>query len=206
MKTLFIPAKSILQITDSEIKKLQKKLPKNLAIAYSIQYQDLAIKIKNIFSKKHKITSFVQVLGCSKPKLPKNTKAILLISDGKFHATSLAFETKFPVYLFSNGILEKISQKEIETLEKKQKGAYLKFLHAEKVGILISTKPGQENLKKAIDFSKKLKNKISYLFIGNNIDTNEFENFQIDSWVNTSCPRMDMNQGSIINMGRISEV
>ena len=203
MKTLFVPAKSTLQITDSEIKELSKNLPKDLAIAYSIQYQELAKKIKNFISKKHKIKFFVQVLGCSKPNFPKNTKAILLISDGKFHAVSLAFETKIPVYLFTSGILQKISQKEIETLEKKQKGAYLKYLHAEKVGILVSTKPGQENLTKALNFSKKLKKKTPYLFISNNIDTNEFENFQIDSWVNTSCPRMDMNQGSIININQL---
>ncbi len=204
MKTLFISAKSTMQITDAELKSLSKNLPKNLAIAYSIQYKNLAEKIKKILSKKHKITFFTQVLGCSKPKIPKNTNAALLISDGKFHATSLAYETKLPVYLFSSGILEKISKEEIKNLEKKQKGAYLKFLHAEKIGILISTKPGQENLKKAINFQKKLKNKSSYLFIANNIDTNEFENFQIDSWVNTSCPRMDMNKGSIINISKIN--
>lgn len=203
MKTLFVPAKSTLQITDLELKDLSKNLPKNLAIAYSIQYRELAEKIKKYLSKKHKITFFTQVLGCSKPKIPKDTKAVLLIGDGKFHATSLAYETKIPVYLFSRGILTKISKQEIEVLEKKQKGAYLKFLHAEKIGILISTKPGQENLKKAIQFSKKLKKKTPYLFISNNIDTNEFENFQIDSWVNTSCPRMDMNQGPIINIDKI---
>ncbi|MEN7981882.1 MAG: diphthamide synthesis protein [Nanoarchaeota archaeon] len=203
MKTLFIPAKSTLQITDLEIKSLSKKLPKNFTIAYSIQYKELAEKIKLNLSKKHKINSFIQVLGCSKPKLPKSTKSVLLISDGKFHATSLAYETKIPVYLFTSGILEKISKKEIEIFSKKQKGAYLKYLHAEKIGILISTKSGQENLKKAIDFQKKIKNKKSYLFISNNIDTNEFENFQIDSWINTSCPRMDMNEGSIINISKI---
>jgi 2-(3-amino-3-carboxypropyl)histidine synthase len=203
MKTLFIPAKSTLQITESELKDLSKKLPKNLAIAYSIQYKELAETIKKNLSKKHKITSLTQVLGCSKPKFPKNTKTILLISDGKFHAVSLAYETKISVYLFSMGNLEKISKEEINNLEKKQKGAYLKYLHAEKVGILISTKPGQENLKKALTFSKKLKKKTPYLFISNNIDTNEFENFQIDSWINTSCPRMDMNLGPIINIDKI---
>lgn len=203
MKTLFVPAKSTLQITGSELKELSKNLPKTFAIAYSIQYKELAEKIKQSLSKKHVVTSFIQVLGCSKPKI-KKTKAILLIGDGKFHATSLAFETKIPVYLFSRGILEKIQKKDIELLEKKQKGAYLKYLHAEKVGILVSTKPGQENLKKAIQFSKKLKKKTPYLFISNNINTNEFENFQIDSWVNTSCPRMDMNQGAIINIDKIN--
>lgn len=201
MKTLFIPAKSKLDVTDLEIQGLSKSLPKNFAIAYSIQYKELAEKLKKEFSKKHKIASFIQVLGCSKPEF-KKTKAILLISDGKFHAISLAFETKIPVYLFSRGILTEISKRDIEDLERKQKGAYLKYLNSKKIGILISTKPGQENLKKAIQFSKKLKKKNSYLFIGNNIDTNEFENFQIGSWVNTSCPRMDMNDPSIININK----
>lgn len=203
MKTLFISAKSKYNLDDSKIEALSKKFPKNLAITYSIQYQELAKKIKNIFSYEHKITMFSQVLGCSNPIIPKNTKTILLISDGKFHATSLAYETKLPVYLFSKGILNLISKREIETLEKKQKGAYLKFLYAEKIGILISTKQGQENLKRAIDFRKKHKDKNSYLFIANNINTNEFENFQIDSWVNTSCPRMDMNDASLININKI---
>jgi len=133
------------------------------------------------------------------------TKTILLISDGKFHAVSLAYESKLPVYLFNRNNLQKISKEEISVLEKKQKGAYLKYLNAEKIGILISTKPGQENLKRAIEFAKSQKTKDSYLFIANNIDTNEFENFpQIESWVNTSCPRMDMNNSSIINMRKIN--
>jgi len=198
MKTLFIPVKSNLKIDLSKVD--FKKLPKNLAVAYSIQYKDLAEKIKELI----KPIFFTQVLGCSKPNFPKNTKAILLISDGKFHAISLAYESKLPVYLFNKGNIEKISEKEIEIFSKKQKGAYLKFLNAEKVGILVSTKPGQENLEKAINLKKKIKNKSSYLFISNNIDTNEFENFsEIQSWINTSCPRLDMSINSVINMDKL---
>jgi 2-(3-amino-3-carboxypropyl)histidine synthase len=203
MKTLFIPAKSNAKIDLSKLE--SAKFPKNLAIAYSIQYKELAEKIKNKLEHKYNLTKFTQILGCSNPNFSKDTKAILLISDGKFHAISLAYESNLPIYLFSNNNLEKISQKEIEIFSKKQKGAYLKFLNAEKVGILISTKPGQENLKKAIEFRKKLKDKDSYLFIANNIDTSEFENFpQIESWINTSCPRMDMNNNSIINLNKIN--
>jgi 2-(3-amino-3-carboxypropyl)histidine synthase len=202
MKTLFFPAKSTMQIDEKEISKLSKDLPKNFAICYSIQYKELAEKFHKHFKKR--VSVFTQVLGCSKIKFPKNTKSILLISDGKFHAISLAYESKLPVYLFSNNNLEKISQNEIEIFSRKQRGAYLKFLNSEKVGILISTKPGQENLKKAIKLNKKIKDKDSYLFISNNIDTSEFENFpQIESWINTSCPRMDMNNSSIININII---
>jgi len=204
MKTLFIPAKLKLEINNSKILPISNKLPKNIAIAYSVQYENYAKEIKNFLQKNHKIIKFVQVLGCSKLKFPKNTKAILLISDGKFHAISLACETELPVYLLENNQLIKISEKDVENLKKKQKGAYVKFLNAKKMGILVSTKPGQQNLKKALEIKNKIKNKETYLFISNNINTTEFDNFpEIESWVNTACPRLDMEDARIINMSRI---
>ena len=210
MKTLFIPAKSKVKINKQKIIGISKKLPKNIAIAYSIQYKDIAEQIKPIL-RNHKITKFIQVLGCSKPILPKSTQAILLIGNARFHATSLAYETKLPVYLLDHFNFSKISKKDIEILEKKQKASFVRFLHADKVGILVSTKPGQQNLKKAIEFNKKMSRsgypktwnsraKKSYLFISNNINPQEFENFGLNSWVNTACPRMDMADNSIINI------
>jgi diphthamide biosynthesis enzyme Dph1/Dph2-like protein len=86
MKTLFIPAKLKLEINKSKILPIFNKLPKNISIAYSVQYENYAKEIKNFLKENHKITAFTQVLGCSKPSFLKNTKAILLISDGKFHA------------------------------------------------------------------------------------------------------------------------
>jgi len=199
MKTLFIPAKTKSEIDEKKISQL--KLPINIAIAYSIQYKEIAEKVKEILSKKHKITLTIQVLGCSSPKFPKETEAILLLSSGKFHAVSLAFETGISVYVLESDNLTKISKEEIDLLNKKKMASYMRFLNAEKIGILISTKPGQENLEKAL--SLKLKNKKSYLFIGNNIDINEFENFGINSWVNTACPRMDFDS-SIINLKNLN--
>lgn len=203
MKTLFIPAKIKSEVNNSKILEVSKKLPKKIALTYSIQYKDIALEIKKILSKDHKITELTQVLGCSKPKFSKNTQAILLISSGKFHAVSLAFETKLPVYLLDHNNLIKISKKEIEEFERKQKASYVNFLNSEKTGILISTKPGQQNMKKAFSIKKKLKNKESYLFLANNIDVNEFENFGLNSWINTACPRIDMNSNQVINMNKI---
>ena len=78
---------------------------------------------------------------------------------------------------------------------------------------MVSTKPGQSNLKKALEFKKHAPRegvpsaegkKQAYLFIGNNIETSEFENFpQIQAWVNTACRRLDMNDSSIINLDTI---
>jgi diphthamide biosynthesis enzyme Dph1/Dph2-like protein len=199
MKTMFIPAKINSEINTKKISEL--KLPINIAIAYSVQYKEVAEKIKKILSQKHKIISVVQVLGCSSPKFKKETEAILLLSSGKFHAVSLAFETGIPVYILESDNLKKISKEEIDLLNKKKKVSYMKFLNAEKIGILISTKPGQENLEKAI--ALKLKNKKSYLFLSNNIDITEFENFGINSWVNTACPRLDFDS-SVINLRNLN--
>lgn len=200
MKTIFIPARIKSEINKKKISQL--KLPKNIAIAYSIQYSETASRIREILSKKHKITSFVQVLGCSKPNFPKNTDAILLISSGKFHAISLAIETNLPVYILESDKLRKISDEEIDLLKKRKKSSYLKFLNSEKIGVLISTKSGQENLKKSLSLTWKKKQ--FYYFLGNEINSKEFENFpEIQSWINTACPRLDFDN-SIINISDLN--
>jgi len=205
MKHLFIPAKIKSEINPSKIQEISKKLPKNIAIAYSIQYKNLAEQIKSLLLKNHKVTSFIQVLGCSKPKFPKQTQTILLISDGKFHALSLASNLKIPVHLFNNSKLEKISESQIKDFGKRQKSSYVNFLNSKKAGILISIKSGQQNLKNALEIKGKLKDKEIYFFLSNNIDEKEFENFpEIQSWINTACPRLDMDSNKIINIDKLN--
>lgn len=197
MKTLFIPAKINSELNAKRIESL--RIPeKSIAIAYSIQYKDIAERIEKILSKKHKITGIVQVLGCSKPKFPKETEAILLMTSGQFHAVSLAFESKLPIYILESDKLRRISEEEIYSFEKKKHASYMKFLNSQKVGILVSTKPGQERLKRAFELQKELKNKKTYLFISNEIDTRQFENFNMDAWINTACPRLDF-EGYVFN-------
>lgn len=202
MKTLFIPAKSKITVDENTVNEISKRLPKNLAIAYSIQYKNLAEKIKKILSKNHNVNFFTQVLGCSKPKFPKNIQAILLISDGKFHAVSLAYETSLPVFIFSNNKLHEISQEETKKISAQKKTAYLKYLHADSVGVLISTKPGQSRFADALKLKNRLKNKKVYFFISDLINPAEFQNFKIDSWINTACSRLDFDN-SIINVSDV---
>jgi 2-(3-amino-3-carboxypropyl)histidine synthase len=143
----------------------------------------------------------VQVLGCSRPKFSKDTEAVLLIGSGRFHGVSLAFESKLPIYILESNELRKISDEEIYAFEKRKKSSYMRFLNAEKVGILVSSKPGQENLKKALSMKENLKDKKSYLFISNDLDTRQFENFSdITAWINTACPRLDF-EGFVFNSG-----
>ena len=62
---------------------------------------------------------------------------------------------------------------------------------SDKIGILVSTKPGQYNLNQALKLKKQLK-KESYIFIFNKFEDFELENFpHIDFWINTACPRIE---------------
>ena len=203
MKTLFIPANSRSKLNRLKFKNILKKFPKEIAIAYSIQYEHIAQQIKEELYKTHNLTKFTQILGCSKPNFPKSTKVILLISNGRFHAISLALESKIPVYLLDHNKITFISKQDIKLLEQRKKGSYLKFLNAKNIGILVSTKPGQQKLSEALEIKKKLGKK-AYLFISNTINPQEFENFQLDCWINTACPRMDMASTEILNMRELN--
>jgi len=203
MKTLFIPAKSK-QKLDSNIIAQLEKLPNKVAICYSIQFEQQAKDLQNKLNKleNKQITAFKQVLGCNRHNFPKNTQALILIGQGKFHSVSLQYETGIQVYLLENNKIIKVSKQDVEKLEKNQKASYVNYLHQDKIGIIITNKPGQQRLQKALDLKKKLKKK-SYLFLCNNIDTSEFENFGLKSWVNTACPRLDLDNYKIVNSNRL---
>lgn len=203
MKTMFFPVKFRNFINSLELKNLSKSLPKKLAIAYSIQYLDFAENLKKELSKKHKVLNFTQILGCSKPVFSKEIEGILIISDGRFHALSLAYEIQKPIYLLEGGKLIKISEDETKIIEKRQKAAYVNFLNSSSVGVLISTKPGQQKLSRAFNLKKKFQDKKMYFFISNEIDLREIENFGLTSWINTACPRLDKNSSRIINISGI---
>ncbi len=212
---LYIPA--IQKNLEIKLSKSQiAKLPKNIFLAYSIQYKELAKQIKQQLEQNHiKIQKFQQVLGCSKVN---TVLPILLVSTGKFHAQNLVLQTpiikeilKKPLvslYILENNKIIKIPEKEVNKLKAKKKTALIKFLKADKIGILVSTKPGQERLKDAIKLKNQLekKNKQPFIFISNNIDTTQFENFDINSWVNTACPGLAMDNFNIINIDDLPSV
>lgn len=201
LKILYIESKS--KNISADISKEEiKKLPKKIFLAYTIQFKDLAIKLKQMISSQGiKIIKFQQVLGCSKirTKYP-----VLLIGQGRFHAINLFLQAP-EIFLFENHKIIKISAQEIQSFKNKRQTALLKFLSASSIGILVSTKPGQENLNSAIQLKEKLKQKAksSFIFLSGKIDTNQFENFSIDSWINTACPGLAYDNPNIINLPEV---
>ncbi len=175
-------------------------LPKKLFLAYSIQYKKLAINIKEqLIANNIEVKAIRQVFGCSKinTKLP-----VLFIGTGVFHVSNLFLYSKkiFLLDLLNNRI-DKVSIKDIENLRNKRKSALLRFLSSENIGIIVTTKRGQSDLKSAMLLKEELNNKgkNSFIFLSNNIDVNNLENFNIDSWINTACPGLSLDNSKIIN-------
>lgn len=184
MKKLFIPAKSLIDI-DKVLKKFKEK--GKIGVITTIQFLDQVKKLK-------KFVFGGQILGCNiknAEKINKKVNAFLYIGSGKFHPLLVAAKLKKPVYIANplTNEISRVSKEEIENFKKRKKGAVLRFLNSKKFGILVSTKPGQNNLKNAVNLEKRLKN--SFIFITNEIRQEYLDNFpDIECWINTACPRI----------------
>jgi diphthamide biosynthesis enzyme Dph1/Dph2-like protein len=202
MKIMFVEAKRKLNFNVEDID--FSMLPKEVFIAYSIQFKDLAETVKEKLGKK--VKGFQQVLGCSKLK---SDSPILLIGSGRFHAINLAMQGN-SVYVLEGSKINNLNEKEVEQIKGKRKAALARFYAADNIGILVSTKPGQENLKSALELRRKLQNgkdnknnKQSHIFLANNLNLSELENYNIDSWVNTACAALTFDS-KVINIGDLS--
>jgi len=209
MKLLFVEGRSKASPEDYFIdSNFIGKLPQKVFLAYLAQFKGQAESMKKAIKKTgRKILGFQQVLGCTKLQTPCQ---IVLIGNGSFHALNLAMQNKLPILLYSNGSSRLIGEKDISEIKKKKQAALSKFLVSNNIGILVSTKPGQENLKAAEGIKKKINAKYPekqvFLFISSTVNTAEFENFPIDSWINTACPRISEDSHKILNPDDILEL
>jgi len=214
MKTLFIETKR--KFKDSEINlSILDKLPgETISLAATIQYIDLIPKVKSYLKSLGKKVTIKQgahhkahVLGCNSTALDSKADTALIITDGKFHAINNAIQIQKPIYIFNTKTLEKITQQEIDTHNKKTLAKQKKFLLAEQVALILSTKHGQHH-KQINKIKKKMEslNKKVYIFEANNINTSEFENFpQIKLWINTACYGLARDDPRIINLQDIQQ-
>ena len=208
MKTLFVRAVKKLDLNESKLQELIKGLPKEVHITYSIQYYNLAKYVKDTLEKSGiKVNKFLQIIGCR--RLGMTELPILHVGSGKFHATNPnLFRISKNIFLFDGYSIVKVNHDYILEAEKTRKAKLSRFFSADTLGFLVSNKYGQQDLAKAVDFVKLPENKERrmYLFLCNNINIREFENFPIDFWVNTACPRIEEDSSEIISLDRITKM
>lgn len=220
MKTLFIEAKSNIKITIP--KKYIDQLPQEIALFTTIQFSDNIPAIVQeieatgrtvkLLSGKH-TKKPGQILGCE--FLEYDAEAFLYVGDGKFHPEAIMVQNHGPVFQYNpfDNSFKQLNRAEIEKLIKQHKAAMMKFLSCDHIGVIVSTKPGQGFLKRALQFKEKLeqKGKSVYMFICDTLDFNQIENFPfVECWVNTACPRIALDDKAkfrkpVVNMEDVWE-
>jgi len=144
--------------------------------------------------------------------------AFLYIGDGMFHPKALLINNDRDVYCYDPktnklGILDKKIHKEYSS---RRKGGMIKFLSSGNIGILITTKIGQSNPKRAqklkYDIKARWPDKKVYVFYSDEISFSELENFNfIDIYINAACSRIGHDdtkraEKSIINIADVEDL
>ncbi len=206
MEKLFIHARSDedVTLTPVAVKALKGK---KVGIVTSIQ---LLHGIKVIQDQLPGAIVAGQVLGCNSynaENIAASVDCFLFVGSGEFHPIQVAMRTKKPVYIFNPATKEfgTLKQETIESYEKRKQGSILKFLSSDRIGVIVSTKAGQKNFKRAMELEKRT-DKQYFVFVSDTLNFNEFENFPfIQCWVNTACPRIADEKLGIVNINELME-
>jgi 2-(3-amino-3-carboxypropyl)histidine synthase len=184
------------------IKRLEKY--KNIGLVTTVQYLESLEKVKvflltrgkNVLVGDSKKGSPGQVLGCdfSAAKVLEDiVDCFIYIGTGRFHPLGLSIEVSKPVFLLSaeDRKLEKLDQ-ERKKLEISRGMGIQKARSARSFGILVSTKPGQMNVRKAEKAKKDLEGlgKKAWILVGDEITPDKLLGLDIEVLVNTACPRL----------------
>lgn len=216
MKTLYLEArKKNLDVPSYAF----SKLPKRVGLLYTIQFKPFIDEIVNELKKQGKEVVFGQggrakhsgqVLGCDAGAailIIDKVDCFLFVSSGRWHAKRivLSLPKSKPFFMISGNGLESI---DAEDLKKSRLAIQRKFYNADRFGILVSTKPGQENMKAALLLKEKLEKagKKTFIFIADMINPSEFENFRIDLWINTACPGLAFDFPNMANLEEIRDL
>jgi 2-(3-amino-3-carboxypropyl)histidine synthase len=212
METLFIEASSGLDIVPP--KKSINQLPKSIGLFTTVQHArkigDVKKALEAAGRKVHLLKGAHsrydgQALGCDlfSLKPSREIEAFLYIGTGEFHPKELLMLQKKPVYIYNPGSKRfyQLGKKDIEQIQRRRKGARLRFLSSTKIGVLITTKPGQQGLAAALRLREIYPGKDFFFLIADTFDFSSLENFPfIECYVNTACPRIGYDEQE--NLGK----
>lgn len=195
------------------LSKLDSLPGKTISLAATIQYFPILYTVKAYLEKQGKKVILKKgpayeghIIGCNPIALDKKADTLLIVTDGKFHALNNAVQLNKEIYVFSGQSLDKVSLEDIKKVQGKRQAALKKFLSADRVGILVTLKPGQ-NFKPVEEIKKKLakKGKKAYIFEADNINIAEFDNFPLPIYINTACYGLGLDDSRIVNLQDILE-
>jgi 2-(3-amino-3-carboxypropyl)histidine synthase len=208
METIFIKALYKGPFTISEtLKRKLKELSEKIGLVSTVQFSELLPGIKKELEglgKQVSVSGDGAILGCNAinaDRISDSVDCFVYVGDGKFHPLQMALQLreKKRIYMLnpkSQNITE-LNWKEVEDFKKRREIIKAMAMSADKIGLLISTKPGQLNLANALKFKEKFEQeqgKKAYLFLMDNFDENQIENWPKLTYVNTACPGLALDK------------
>ncbi|MCX8163249.1 MAG: diphthamide biosynthesis enzyme Dph2 [Candidatus Micrarchaeota archaeon] len=192
-----------LNLIKKEIKKIKnfKKIGLITNVSHIHQFSDFKkIFIQEgfeVFSSKGKLTQFEgQVLGCDSlaaDNIANKVDLIVYIGGGNFHPLGLSSSKK--IFVINPFVKQSyFLDEELLKKQKREKGMLLAALQAKNIGIIVSTKSGQFNLKAAMLAKKRLEkfNKKVFILITNEVNFEALKDFNFfDVFITTACPRLE---------------
>ncbi len=148
-----------------------------------------------------------QLLGCdcfadsfAPPEIFEKCDAVVYVGDGLFHPHALLLAARgkkkvLPLILFDpiSQTTKIIGPDTLKRNHAKYKANLMKYLCAQKIGALVSTKTGQQYLHNALLLKTQLEKqgKQCFIFVEDTFYFQNMENYPfIEVWVNTACPRI----------------
>lgn len=199
MDKIFIPAYLRKDVIPS-VKKALDMLGdcKRVGLVSTAQHLDQLGDVREFLSGHGKVpVEGGQILGCNlgnARKIEGEVDCFLYIGSGRFHPLGIAISTNKPVVIANpcSDSSDIIPVEDVKRHIKRRRGMIARALDAQVFGILVSTKSGQFNLKKAVLIKQKLEGgeKKAFIFTGSEITPDNLLGFKVDSWINTACPRL----------------
>ncbi|MFC1802657.1 diphthamide biosynthesis enzyme Dph2 [Thermoproteota archaeon] len=184
------------------------KKNKSIGLATTIQHAHQVQEIKEKLAEK-KIKLFVghgvgktpmdaQILGCSYMtaiNIMDKVDAYLYVGGGQFHPTGIVMSTGKPVIVANpyNGEVSRITEDDLIDVAKRRMAAITIAQNSKKFGILVSSKPGQNNIEKAIELQDQIceQGKEAIIIYMDEVRPEHVNNFsEPEILVNTACPRI----------------
>ncbi len=202
--------------------KLVERLPRRIILFTAIQYHDqlagwkaaleAAGKEVHTFRPKHSVVEG-HLLGCGIEHWDVDADCFLFVGDGLFHPKALVIRNDLPVWRYDPKTEEYgvMDDKDIALAKKKQKGALTRFYASKKIGVLVTTKYGQQRLRMALKLREKFPDKEFTFLLFDTLDWNGLEDFPfLECFVNTMCPRIGLDDTNkltkpVLDIGELGE-
>ncbi len=200
-----VAEKTLEALSERAASKIKKNEWKKAGLVASVQFLPHLGLVKKVLEKRGVKTVVGkaagmergQVLGCNTvaaESVSERVECFVYVGDGRFHPLGVAAKTGKKVFMLDplRKTVKEIMEKEIQRLERAHLARIEIAKQAKTFGLLVSTKPGQEKLEKAL-LLKELaeKNGKKAIIIASGELREEFVlGMEIDCFVNTACPRI----------------